>query len=160
MSVRGKNCSRKWPASASYHFFSFTFPTNSLSPDQNKNQNHPGIQKRSKPSHCQYTLHPNPPLTHRPPSSRLTPNPQSVHPKNTLPVPPPEMSAPNAGRQSPSPERQSGPQMKETPAGSGKVDEKKGEGEKAKDQTAGLSSNPTHPLAEEAVKKTSNQSSG
>ena len=70
------------------------------------------------------------------------------------------MSAPNAGRQSPEPERQSGGQMQETPAGSGKVDEKKGEGEEVQDQTAGLSSNPTHPLAEEAEKKTSNQISG
>lgn len=50
--------------------------------------------------------------------------------------------------------------MQETPAGSGKVDEKKGEGEEVQDQTAGLSSNPTHPLAEEAEKKTSNQISG
>ncbi len=65
------------------------------------------------------------------------------------------MSAPNAGRQSPDPERQSGSQGKETPAGSGKVDEKKGEGRDAGDQTAGLSSNPTHPLEGEAEKKTS-----
>ncbi len=65
------------------------------------------------------------------------------------------MSAPNAGRQSPEPERQSGAQSKDTPAGSGKMDEKKGEGEEKEDQTAGLSSNPTHPLEEEAEKKTS-----
>lgn len=64
------------------------------------------------------------------------------------------MSAPNQGRQSPDPERQSGAQ-KETPAGTGKVEEKKGEGEDAGDQTAGLSSNPTHPLEKEAEKKTS-----
>ena len=65
------------------------------------------------------------------------------------------MSAPNAGRQSPDPELQSGAQGKDTPAGSGKVDEKKGEGEKAGDQTSGLTSNPTHPLEQAAEEKTS-----
>ncbi len=65
------------------------------------------------------------------------------------------MSAPNAGRQSPDPERQSGAQAQDTPAGSGKMEEKKGQGEEVQDQTAGLSSNPTHTLEEEAEKKTS-----
>lgn len=71
------------------------------------------------------------------------------------------MSAPNPGRQSPDPERQSGAQGQDTPAGSGKVDEQKGESggeEVAGDQagqTEGLSSNPTHPLEEEAERKTS-----
>lgn len=70
------------------------------------------------------------------------------------------MSAPNAGRQSPDPESQSGAQGKDTPAGSGKVDENKGGDEagdqRAQEQTAGLSSNPTHILDEEAKKKTTN----
>lgn len=67
------------------------------------------------------------------------------------------MPAPNAGRQSPDPERQSGTQATETPAGSGKVDDKKSESvnKDGSDQTAGLSSNPAHPLQEEAEKKTS-----
>ena len=65
------------------------------------------------------------------------------------------MSAPKAGRQSPDPERQAGAQGKETPAGSGKVDEKKGEDKESEDQTAGLSSNPAHPLEKEAEGKTS-----
>lgn len=71
------------------------------------------------------------------------------------------MSAPNAGRQSPDPERQSGAQGTETMAGSGKVDENKGEGEDKdpKEQLMGLSSNPAPVLEKEAEKKTSNQTS-
>ncbi len=80
------------------------------------------------------------------------------------------MSAPHAGRQSPDPERQSGAQGQDTPAGSGKVDAQKGEsggndggaGQTVGDQnttgqTEGLSSNPTHPLEGEAEKKTSKE---
>jgi hypothetical protein len=66
------------------------------------------------------------------------------------------MSAPNAGRQSPDPERQSGAQAQDTPAGSGKVDEGKAE-KKGEDQAEALSSNPTHPLEKAAESKTSKE---
>lgn len=73
------------------------------------------------------------------------------------------MSAPQAGRQSPEPETQSGAQVKETPAGSGKTsddgrvnqhDSTKNREGGGDGQKTGLSSNPTHPLEEEAEKKT------
>ena len=66
------------------------------------------------------------------------------------------MSAPNAGRQSPEPERQGDKQIHETPAGgSGKIDESSGKDDGKDDQTAGLDSNPKHILQDEADKKTS-----
>ncbi|ETN47092.1 uncharacterized protein HMPREF1541_01282 [Cyphellophora europaea CBS 101466] len=67
------------------------------------------------------------------------------------------MSAPNAGRQSPEPETQTGSQQQDIPTqpGSGKLDESKGKDEGKNDQVSGLSSNPKHPLADEAEKKTS-----
>ena len=65
------------------------------------------------------------------------------------------MSAPKQGRQSPDPETQAGHQATETPAGSGKIDEQKTDNKGQEEQTAGLTSNPTHPLQEEAEKKTS-----
>ncbi|KAK5056060.1 hypothetical protein LTR84_012611 [Exophiala bonariae] len=67
------------------------------------------------------------------------------------------MSAPNAGRQSPEPENQSGSQQQAHPAqpGSGKIDNSKGKNEGKEDQTSGLSDNPTHPLAAHAEETTS-----
>ena len=68
------------------------------------------------------------------------------------------MSAPNAGRQSPDPERQSGKQVDPTTE-SGKVDESEQKDEGKEDQTSGLSSNPEHPLekhAQEKISKTMN----
>jgi len=66
------------------------------------------------------------------------------------------MSAPNAGRQSPDPEHQSGAQQGDIPTqGSGKMDESKGKDEGKDDQTSNLSSNPTHILEEHAQAKTS-----
>ena len=64
------------------------------------------------------------------------------------------MSAPNQGRQSPDPERQSSAQTGATTE-SGKIDEfsKKDTGKES--QTSGLSSNPTHPLEQAAKEKTS-----
>jgi len=65
------------------------------------------------------------------------------------------MSAPNAGRQSPSPSRQSGAQQQDVPA-SGRPgthsddksnDEDTGTKEKSEETKGGLQSNPTHPLA-------------
>jgi len=67
------------------------------------------------------------------------------------------MSAPNAGRQSPEPETQSGAQGKD-PMSDGKVDDTpkddfaKGESE---DTKGGLESNPTHPLQQAADDKVS-----
>ncbi|KIY00587.1 uncharacterized protein Z520_03250 [Fonsecaea multimorphosa CBS 102226] len=66
------------------------------------------------------------------------------------------MSAPNAGRQSPDPERQTGAQQQDHPSqpGSGKLDNSQGKNEGKDDQTAGLTSNPTHILQEHAETKT------
>ena len=64
------------------------------------------------------------------------------------------MSAPNQGRQSPEPERQSGAQAGAT-TDSGKVDESSKKDEGKDSQTSGLSSNPTHPLEQAAKDKTS-----
>jgi len=64
------------------------------------------------------------------------------------------MSAPNQGRQSPEPERQSGAQAGAT-TDSGKVDESSKKDEGKDNQTSGLSSNPTHPLEQAAKDKTS-----
>ena len=64
------------------------------------------------------------------------------------------MSAPNQGRQSPDPERQTGAQQSDPPA-SGKHEQ---QGSKDNKETlAGLSSNPEHPLAKAAEEKTSKQ---
>ncbi|KAK4938005.1 hypothetical protein LTR10_021494 [Elasticomyces elasticus] len=66
------------------------------------------------------------------------------------------MSAPNAGRQSPEPERQTGAQQGDTPSqGSGKIDESKGKDEGKDDQLSGLSSNPKHVLQEHSDAATS-----
>jgi hypothetical protein len=64
------------------------------------------------------------------------------------------MSAPNEGRQSPDPERQSGAQIGATTE-SGKLDESSKKDEGKDDQTSGLSSNPKHPLEDAANEKTS-----
>ncbi|PWY73713.1 hypothetical protein BO70DRAFT_398935 [Aspergillus heteromorphus CBS 117.55] len=72
------------------------------------------------------------------------------------------MSAPNPGRQSPSPERQTGAQQRD-PISQGKAQHKypppehstQGQGLSQEEQTAGLSSNPKHPLEDiEAAKFT------
>jgi hypothetical protein len=63
------------------------------------------------------------------------------------------MSAPNQGRQSPDPERQTGAQQGTT--ASGKHDQKSGQDNK--ETLAGLSSNPEHPLAKAAEEKTAKQ---
>ncbi|PYI05830.1 hypothetical protein BO78DRAFT_397682 [Aspergillus sclerotiicarbonarius CBS 121057] len=56
------------------------------------------------------------------------------------------MSAPRAGRQSPPPERQTGAQQQDPPS-EGKAHPQYAPPEhSAQDQTAGLSSNPKHPL--------------
>ncbi|KAI1618663.1 hypothetical protein EDD37DRAFT_647454 [Exophiala viscosa] len=67
------------------------------------------------------------------------------------------MSAPNAGRQSPEPETQTGAQQGDHPAqpGSGKIDESKGKDEGKDDQLSGLSSNPKHVLQEHSDASTS-----
>ena len=69
------------------------------------------------------------------------------------------MSAPNAGRQSPDPERQSGAQQQDPVAskpneqgGAPSLDHAK---EASDDQKAALSSNPTHPLAKHSEETTS-----
>ncbi|PSN71869.1 hypothetical protein BS50DRAFT_484117 [Corynespora cassiicola Philippines] len=73
--------------------------------------------------------------------------------------PHPKMSAPNAGRQSPDPERQSGAQQQDPVAskpneqgGAPSLDHAK---EASDDQKAALSSNPTHPLAKHSEETTS-----
>ncbi|KZF22869.1 hypothetical protein L228DRAFT_138207 [Xylona heveae TC161] len=72
------------------------------------------------------------------------------------------MSAPNAGRQSPPPERQSAAQLNEVPA-SGKAaaapsaEHAKQTSEQTKE---GLSSNPTAPLDQAAEAKTSKEGRG
>ncbi|KIW19869.1 hypothetical protein PV08_00444 [Exophiala spinifera] len=69
------------------------------------------------------------------------------------------MSAPNAGRQSPDPERQSGAQQGDHPSqpGSGKIDESKAkdEGKGQDDQTFGLADNPKHILQDHSEATTS-----
>ncbi|KIW55680.1 hypothetical protein PV05_04411 [Exophiala xenobiotica] len=66
------------------------------------------------------------------------------------------MSAPNQGRQSPEPERQTGAQQQDTPSqGSGKIDESKAKNEGKDDQTSGLTSNPTHILHDHSEQTTS-----
>jgi hypothetical protein len=64
------------------------------------------------------------------------------------------MSAPNQGRQSPDPERQSAAQTGATTA-SGKIDESSKKDAGKENQTSGLSSNPAHPLEQAAKEKTS-----
>ncbi|KAJ4305234.1 hypothetical protein N0V90_000765 [Kalmusia sp. IMI 367209] len=68
------------------------------------------------------------------------------------------MSAPNAGRQSPEPEQQSGAQQKDVPASN--VNDQgaapsQGTKEANEQQKGALSSNPTHPLAKHAEETTS-----
>jgi len=63
------------------------------------------------------------------------------------------MSAPNQGRQSPDPERQSSAQAGATTE-SGKIDESSKKDTGKENQTSGLSSNPTHPLEQAAKDKT------
>ncbi|EHY52983.1 hypothetical protein HRR83_006183 [Exophiala dermatitidis] len=67
------------------------------------------------------------------------------------------MSAPNAGRQSPEPEQQSGSQLGNQ-AGSGKIDESKSKDQGKDNQTQGLSSNPTPVLKEHSEATTSKKS--
>ncbi|KAJ5542274.1 hypothetical protein N7535_004695 [Penicillium sp. DV-2018c] len=68
------------------------------------------------------------------------------------------MSAPNAGRQSPDPERQSGAQQQDTP-GTGKTrvgsHPEAGQAQKAAEQFKehGLQSNPEHPLEKHQEEK-------
>ena len=64
------------------------------------------------------------------------------------------MSAPNQGRQSPDPERQSAAQEGATTE-SGKIDESSKKDADKENQTSNLSSNPTHPLEQAAKEKTS-----
>jgi len=67
------------------------------------------------------------------------------------------MSAPNAGRQSPEPERQTGAQQQDPQAqpdqGATPSDDKSNKS--SEDQLKGLSSNPTHILAQASEEKTS-----
>ncbi|KAK5070005.1 hypothetical protein LTS08_001301 [Lithohypha guttulata] len=67
------------------------------------------------------------------------------------------MSAPNQGRQSPEPERQSDDQLQAHPGqpGSGKLDNSKAKNEGKDDQLSGLESNPKHPLEDHAKEATS-----
>ncbi|KAF2644966.1 hypothetical protein P280DRAFT_184634 [Massarina eburnea CBS 473.64] len=70
------------------------------------------------------------------------------------------MSAPNAGRQSPEPGRQSEGQAGATTTNinnQGGAPENKNAQEASNDQKAGLSSNPEHPLEKSAQEKTSKQ---
>ncbi|KIW91830.1 uncharacterized protein Z519_07800 [Cladophialophora bantiana CBS 173.52] len=66
------------------------------------------------------------------------------------------MSAPNQGRQSPDPERQTGAQQQDHPSqpGSGKLDNSQAKNEGKDDQTANLASNPKHVLHDHAETKT------
>ncbi|KIW66319.1 hypothetical protein PV04_05655 [Phialophora macrospora] len=65
------------------------------------------------------------------------------------------MSAPNAGRQSPDPEHQTGAQQGDTPAqGSGKFDNSQHKDEGKDDQLGNLESNPKHILQDHAETKT------
>ncbi|KIX02358.1 uncharacterized protein Z518_08299 [Rhinocladiella mackenziei CBS 650.93] len=67
------------------------------------------------------------------------------------------MSAPNQGRQSPDPERQTGAQQQAHPSqpGTGKMDNSQAKNKGKEDQTANLESNPVHILAASAEEKTS-----
>ncbi|KAH7045854.1 hypothetical protein B0J12DRAFT_627335 [Macrophomina phaseolina] len=67
------------------------------------------------------------------------------------------MSAPNAGRQSPEPERQSDIQQKGAQAAPNDLGAGPDQGSKqaSEDHKSGLSSNPTHPLAKHAEETTS-----
>jgi hypothetical protein len=69
------------------------------------------------------------------------------------------MSAPNQGRQSPEPERQSDAQAGQTSGNvndQGGADSFKGDAKEASKETkSGLSSNPEHPLAKHAEETTS-----
>ncbi|KAI1095531.1 hypothetical protein F5B19DRAFT_439881 [Rostrohypoxylon terebratum] len=63
------------------------------------------------------------------------------------------MSSPsNQGRQSPPPERQTGPQLKDTPASGQGTDETPNKRESLQDQLKNLTSNPRGPL-EDAVEQ-------
>ncbi|PPJ57341.1 hypothetical protein CBER1_01383 [Cercospora berteroae] len=68
------------------------------------------------------------------------------------------MSAPNQGRQSPDPERQSGAQQKDVPAGDvnnqGQNQPGQQAAEQSKDQLKDLGSNPGGPLDKAAEEKT------
>ncbi|KAJ4349947.1 uncharacterized protein N0V89_008568 [Didymosphaeria variabile] len=69
-----------------------------------------------------------------------------------------KMSAPNAGRQSPEPEKQTGAQQQDVPASN--INDQgaapsQGTKQANEDQKAGLSSNPTHPLEKHADETTS-----
>jgi len=69
------------------------------------------------------------------------------------------MSAPNAGRQSPPPEAQSGKQQQSTPASGQGVNQDSNNKDESKSQLDGLSSNPKGPLDDhvaETAKKTVN----
>lgn len=68
------------------------------------------------------------------------------------------MSAPNAGRQSPEPQRQTGAQQKDAqaaPNDQGGAPHGTNAGDASKDQLKGLESNPKGVLEDEAAKKTS-----
>ncbi|KAF2139317.1 uncharacterized protein K452DRAFT_289868 [Aplosporella prunicola CBS 121167] len=66
------------------------------------------------------------------------------------------MSAPNAGRQSPDPERQPGGQQQAAQADPNQgAGPEQGSKKASDDQKANLSSNPTHPLEKAAEEKTS-----
>ena len=67
------------------------------------------------------------------------------------------MSAPNAGRQSPDPERQSGAQQGTTaknPNDQGMADSAQQTADQSKETLKNLESNPKHVLQDEAEKKT------
>lgn len=64
------------------------------------------------------------------------------------------MSAPNEGRQSPDPERQTGAQQQD-PTASNPNEQTGGPEKSNEDQLKDLSSNPTHPLEKAAEDKTS-----
>jgi len=71
------------------------------------------------------------------------------------------MSAPNQGRQSPPPERQTGAQQRDPPANGQGVNEESNNKEESKAQLESLSSNPKGPLddhAKDTVKKTTDPS--
>jgi hypothetical protein len=67
------------------------------------------------------------------------------------------MSAPNQGRQSPDPERQTGQQQQKPPATDpnkqGQADSDKQPAEQSKEQLKNLESNPKHVLQDEAERK-------
>ena len=67
------------------------------------------------------------------------------------------MSAPNAGRQSPEPEQQTGAQQQDAQAKPNDLgaEAKEGAQQASKDALSGLESNPTHPLEKAAEEKTS-----